>query len=408
MRFNLLLNKFCLELVLAVFVFGTQVRGLPTFLNLPLMSSLFLVYVGLVTKRFRINKEILAAIFPVCLSIVYGVFLFVGKDSDLFFEKELTRNLIYIFAASCLALLLIEMEYKVVDVLRVIAIYLVINSFIIILCFFYPKLQDNISSVFIIGSNKVESLKRVFTFSGFLPARGASGSILCSLYFLYLPLAWANERSNKIVLLTGGILVFISMMLVGRSGIISLVLWYVFGSYYTKNFKLIYPLIIIGASIYALSFFVYSGYFDSAIGIVLSFFLEPIIVIFFEGGGVVGTNETFFNMVYLPESLSTIFFGDGTMLDYSQPLGFLKSDSGYIRWIYEQGLIGVTIYLICFFCLVRFIPRKTDAFIYLSIVSVLCFLNIKEPFLFKPGFIQIVYLIYFVAAYQEKEKMRID
>jgi len=157
-----------------------------------------------------------------------------------------------------------------------------------------------------------------------------------------------------------------------------------------------------------LSFFVYSGYFDSAIGIVLSFFLEPIIVIFFEGGGVVGTNETFFNMVYLPESLSTIFFGDGTMLDYSQPLGFLKSDSGYIRWIYEQGLIGVTIYLICFFCLVRFIPRKTDAFIYLSIVSVLCFLNIKEPFLFKPGFIQIVYLIYFVAAYQEKEKMRID
>lgn len=113
-------------------------------------------------------------------------------------------------------------------------------------------------------------------------------------------------------------------------------------------------------------------------------------------GKVNDSNNDLLNMLYIPSDFSLLFFGSG---GYEYFLGYNRSDSGYIKFIFSIGLVLSCLFagFVAYSNFILFKKGRENKFF--GILSLFIFmallLNIKEPFLIKIGTVNMLYLALF-------------
>jgi hypothetical protein len=92
-------------------------------------------------------------------------------------------------------------------------------------------------------------------------------------------------------------------------------------------------------------------------------------------------------MIFLPDSLKTLFIGNGIFVDPINPeYNYMDTDSGYIRFIFFSGLLGsffFYLYFVLFLYLVTKLTSDRRKLVFIFSFCVAIFVGqIKFPFLY--------------------------
>ena len=99
------------------------------------------------------------------------------------------------------------------------------------------------------------------------------------------------------------------------------------------------------------------------------------------------TTEIWEDMIFLPDSLKTLFIGNGIFVDPINPeYNYMDTDSGYIRFIFFSGLLGsffFYLYFVLFLYLVTELTSDRRKLVFIFSFCVAIFVGqIKFPFLY--------------------------
>lgn len=272
----------------------------------------------------------------------------------------------------------------------------ILISFTVLISVLSPDFRQLISSIFPAQGNITDPDHPDYAFRvrGILPATGATASVYFALGFLFGFYYLAKESKKNsyysLLLCLGMILVFASVILNGRTGILIIAISALIYTTYmlfkiaanininNKNREkikckaLTVILIIISAIAYGLMLF----HDSPALVRLLSDFITIV-----SSGGRDGTTGALLNMIVIPSDTKTLFIGDLTTYSASR----INSDIGYVRFVNAIGIIGCMLFY-GFWLLAGIstqkskIPRSTKLFITL-IFALMFIIEMKEPFL---------------------------
>ena len=297
-----------------------------------------------------------------------------------------------------------------IDLLQHIFYIGIIHGFIIILSLNF--LSDFMREFFVYSDKALETWEyrpSGLLYGGFgILSLSQSMIGIIGLVLLFFHTKIPNYKLSIYVLIFGIIIIFISLILTGRIGLISFILSLTIILFITdkkwKNLCLFLPPFI--AVFYTM---VWIGDADiSGVSNILKWSLE--VYYKYMDSGVISSGSTdilFDKMYFLPESGSDLFLGEG---NFGDGLVDLETDVGYIKTIFGAGFFGLFFILLVFiypiFWLIK--NRKFFHIIGLSLFLELIILfisNAKDPTLFNIfGTNQIIFILISMLAYSNIKK----
>ncbi|MBD3242881.1 MAG: hypothetical protein GF331_19975 [Chitinivibrionales bacterium] len=279
--------------------------------------------------------------------------------------------------------------------MRYVAAAMVADSLVALWMFADPNVASHVNSLIYTASNELKTLAAV-RHGGLIGISGASGSILHSLYFAYLPFGMkTSSTSKRMLLLLGAITVAAGMAVSGRSGILAAVFFVTMGSVYSRQGGLLLwvwgLLLLMGIVLVMLA-----EHPETNIGLAAAWTIEPFVSLLRDGELSTSPQTLFQQMLYLPGDEQTLLFGKGVTRGFETELGLLPSDSGYVQMIFEWGIVATVSFIVAVAVSVFGIRRGLCRFVYGCYVCMLIVFHVKEPFIFKPVFARLLWLLFAV------------
>ncbi|MGF1684981.1 hypothetical protein [Photobacterium minamisatsumaniensis] len=106
------------------------------------------------------------------------------------------------------------------------------------------------------------------------------------------------------------------------------------------------------------------------------------------------SNSHLLEMLFLPDTLTTFLFGQGSYSDFGL---YQYSDSGYVKFIFSFGVFitFLFVFFILSLCFKGFTSRSELDKLLSIFIMIMLVMTIKEPFLIKIGTVHILYLLLF-------------
>ena len=368
-------------LILAFLLWPISLNQYP-FLVSNRIAILILLGIGLIRRDLRADLRL--ASYHIILLFWSTIKLLAEQSSMTDLITSSFTSILIVFSVDILNRYVYHNSRKLIytDVL----ILLVIQSFIVILGFFVPEVEDRIDQILHFTGNILPSLDPVRS-RGLMPSAGAMNSIALALGgFSVLFLRKDKELSYFVAL---GILTlsFVAVFFVGRSGLIILIL---VGTLLMWSHKLSRLLLIITSII---SFSFVKGFESNTIYEVETNFEKVVrrnisefqLLLSYDRNS--RTSEVLSDMIIFPNDIQTFLFGDSSTWDGKNRV---HSDIGVIRYLWYGGIL-FTVGIILSYVYISFIFRS-NKFLF-SIPLLLLFFELKEPVLINQGIFAFI-LVY--------------
>ena len=233
-------------------------------------------------------------------------------------------------------------------------------------------------------------------FKGFSNSGGDGLSLILSicpmLCFLEYKLALSTFSKWKYLIMFW--LSFFSLIFVGRTGIIVVVLFLGFNLivYYRTIFIFMFRSTLLMLPLFLISIGFLQEILGDRFNAIIDFAFE-----FFNGKSG-STDDLFGNMLFLPNTWKTLLFGDG-MFANGDGTNYMQSDSGYVRLIFFFGIIGSALfYLVNVVFIKKFInlSSKDTKIMFYNMLIMYFIVEIKRPFILGNGYTTVyLFLLFF-------------
>lgn len=355
-------------------------------------------------KNFKLN---FSKIFFKLLLLAYGVcfFALIGASLTGFIEYNIismpTRLFIYAISVmviyDSLSYSQLNRNEIILFFLKVVVITFLLNSFVVYIEFFSPKIRDFIYSIVDVGKVARPPFYG-YRYTGLmqsLPVVSFNSSIAALIAF------YLSINKKKIRYLLFSLIIASSLFLVGRSGLVIYLLGaliMVLSVGVKKAWFILVPIIFI-VIIFIIninSFFQLAKTYRS-IGRTIEFYNIDSGTFNFK----TDSTDDLFNKHYipLPHKSINLFFGYGTTVTNMVDTILVNSDVGFIKIIYFSGFLGLSFVLLFhFFCLrcSLFLFQDNKLFKKLLIILFFSFLafNMKDYVIFGgPYFVLTLFFI---------------
>jgi len=364
-------------------------------------------------KDFTVNVFFFKfLIFLFFIGFISIVSMSYNETLDIEFIKYVITRLIMIFACYFVVKSLIKLNYKL-NFYRISSLMInviLIQSIIAFMMFTIPELRDILLSIQRIEPEHLEGISKNadFRIIGFGTMYFGAGSISgFTLILIGILIRFYDFSSKKVLILslkflfilTIGMMMARTTFIGGLLGIILIML--------PKNLKptisilkkrvwFIFSIAIIPAIIIAVLFFTIPKVTE-LLEPTLNFAFE-IFINYFKHGSMESVSTNRLQEMYIfPTKIKTWIIGDGYWFD---PFGkgyYMHTDVGYLRLIYYFGLVGLAVYLLMQFYIIRVTYKSYNLgiIVYGIVFSYLLILNLKgfaDLLLFNMMFL-IAYLL---------------
>lgn len=366
------------------YIYDIALTTVPSFLSTrKIVFLVMIIYLILKKRFFKINRRLAGFILSILITTCYVFFdcLFYQVLSN---EYSILSRMIYFFIYGGIGTWLIILVFPSLEIfLQSIKYSGLIQSVIIYLLFFFEFFR-NFAFQFILNEGNVSFLRASDRGTGF----GVEGATLTIYLFLaasvciFFYLEKKSEIQNVIILIILGI----SMLLVGRTGLYALLvlilLTYIRYRINTKKivFKDIITVIVVLIICGTLIFIIQSG---SVTGVRFEKMIRNFsnIINFSEDRSI----NSLANMI-IPKIGINNFWGYGVYRGSFNGI-YLQHDSGYIQSIFSLGILFFCIFYLSIFFIMKFfyskINNKNLKFIMCFIFILLFIIEVKEPFFIK-------------------------
>ena len=394
------MKYFLYVLLCFLYIFG------PVFNSIgPLADTIFIVSFALFFYNFLFYKNLIPAysriffiLFPVFFYGTFLITLYPGVVPSDYLQVLLKpiRIIITLLGGFSLMILL-HKRYKndSFNVLVEMIFYSIVLHSIIMLFQFYNKDFKDFVYLYTTTGEFRSSFEYDFRMGGL---SGTSGgpilSVVQSMGILILPFILKNSsKIKKIVTITLGLLIIHSILICGRSGLWSLVLFFPL-SIYLVNGKMYISTIV--------KIFLYISILVISLSVLVNFTIKienpnPLkysltrTLSTFINYGETGNFEdetvnTLVKHILLPSDVSTLIFGNGKHIVDRGFNRTLNSDIGYIKNLWGFGIIAFFIYLLPLlkYLFISFRHRKAyaSAALLFLVSVIMLFFHLKELFLY--------------------------
>lgn len=361
----------------------------------------------IIQYKISIIPIILVVFFLFAITIGQVLALFGGSDEV---YNQLFRSFVSTFLPLiCLMIWFIPRNCNTVkSIIVMTAVIGTLQSIFIILDGIFPGVRDIFSSVVMQPNNINDSFRAAGLTS--MSGDGLSFSqAICGLCSFFMMLR-SNNNKSRLVWSLSFTLIFLSMMLVSRTGIVILLIFSGFITVFSRsNFKLrAYSILFLSMFMLTIISTVY--FFMLAIDPDrLTFFLDTLlpyafefVFSYFEGYGFTtsSTDDMINNMLIYPDNPMTLIFGDGY---YSNPAdvqqNYMGTDIGYLRILFYVGIVGSLFIYLWYILLAYFCSRVLVFFeyrvLFFAIFGSIMVANIKFPFVLQSASICFALLLLF-------------
>jgi uncharacterized membrane protein len=384
-----------------------QIYGMTIKWALICITILFMLAVLRIFKQGSLDRIFgKFAIYLIFLSLIFLAVSFANNFKDLTINKDLLIAVAMFFACYQMVIFyehIYKHDYIDATIKNIIVVGL-INAIVMLVVYLFPSIGDTLYSYIVLSEKGALSIETSVRRTSGLFYHGFSSlslfySILLVMSFVY----FSNKKNYSIIYSTLTVIILsLGILLSGRSGLVLTLINVI----YLLFFNTYLSRIVSPRHLTAITFFY-------ATTIVLSLFLidfsqyEDTIRWAFEllfnasASGEFSTSSTdtlFGRMLFLPDDNFEFLFGTGNF-GRSDDLPYIRSDSGYVRYIFGFGLLGLIVafsFHLYILKLAIFDKMSDPRIRFLLLVVVLTILagNIKDGYyLAHGGYGQILFLL---------------
>ncbi len=394
-----------------LYIYGPVFNSIGVWADSVLLISILLILYNLLLSNFLFPKYIkpFLILVPLFIYLSFSVSLYPKIEFADYLQVILRplRILITLLGGYSLFKIILshyktEASYKLIEI---IFFSIVLHSIIMLIQFQVPAFKDYIYKYTSTGEFR-STFEYDFRMGGLTGGSGgAILSVVQSTGILLLPFLFKKANVTKKVIYTiGGALVFSSILICGRSGIWSIIVFFPITIFLVKrtiNANTIFKMLLVFSGIVIL----FIGLLkilaglneDDPIFYALNRSLDTFI--FYQNTGVFEdeTTQILLTNIILPNDFSIILFGKG---EHIVNYGFertLNSDIGYIRNLWSFGLIGTIAFLFPLFWFTyesyKYKKKYTSACLLFLFSLIMIFFNSKENF----AYVRMLFSMYSLA-----------
>jgi hypothetical protein len=346
-------------ILLFFYIFGVSFSFIP--LNTSKVVFLYLIIIYIISffnkqnNFLKINKDIyyisIFLIILLLLSILYTTFHSTGDFAIAYaYFIMLSETLVGIYLFYKLYLY----KYNFKGILNLFVWISLLQSIIIIMMLVSEPFRELINSI----TNKdiTDLVERYGGFRGF----GLAGSVtydlavFLSISMMFITYLISYDKTKRYFYISSWIIIFIAVLMTGRSGWLGAFLSLVILFFSVKNKNALKSIAILFLLIFTFIFlivFILSNYYPETYEVLILKIIPYAFEMFFnlyETGSMTTHSIEILNHMYFPIEIKTFFLGDGY---FSNPNGFgyyMGTDAGYMRQILFYGLLPSSILYILY------------------------------------------------------------
>ena len=377
--------------------------------DLIIFTSLFLIiYFNIVYKKFSFNRNLSYVNKVIYIPLFYVLFIsipltVITNNFSVSSLNILARCIkIIITFYGCFALVSLYKAKYNTDFFNVICKHLLyiilLNSLLMFFQLFIPEFRLFLST-FLYNNVSEIHFQSLFRVGGLYLSGGALASVFQGLGLILLPFLYRKNRINFIQTIVFFLIILISIIVTGRSGLLLIPLSILM---FVKDSKLIIKLS------FFLLFFLISLFSSDIFIIIESLILKEnneLLTFNFErllrfstssnNSDIYATLNALFNKFSFPSEIKTLLFGD---INFSNLNSYVVSDMGWNLILYKFGLFGILFYYIPFLTILiisykkKNIDKSKSFFIKILLLSFLLF-EFKEQIIYARNGYSILLLI---------------
>lgn len=413
-------------------IFGPVLNGTPLgpYGDVIFLLSLVIIFFGALTSKkigsfskeqvFFTAVSLLLIIYPMVTSLLFDPGHF--KDNIQVYLKPVRILITYLgcyyFVRNIYNDRRNRPESKVKYVFNIIYYSVVLHAIIMCIQFLSPTFRDAIYKYTMDPDNIRGAFILNFRMGGLVGIGGATLSVFQSIGFLIFPFIQKQTKIKwvKVLNIIFQVLIFLSMIICGRSGIVAVFLF--FPIVEMLRGKAVLAVLVKYMALYIAMFFI--GYAllmialefigDDSLGGPLFRSFDILIQSKEAGSYQNETQDIWTSMLLFPNDIVTIVFGNPFYFTNASSLDrVLDSDIGYIIYWWAFGIIGFFLYHATYLYLLikGFIKRKVNSYFVacLLVTIITLFFQTKEMFIFARVGFSMHMLLFFAAIFQDKHKM---
>ncbi len=433
-RFNsslMLLRFFKYSLIGFMLIFGPVLNGtsLGSYGDIIFLLSGLIIGINLLTKRIRHVPKIQLYFFLLAIAlIVYPLFTTIVIDAEhLTANSQIYMRPIriavtyfgcFFFIRSIYADTKISDNQRSTYVFRIIYYSIVVHAIIMCLQFVNPGFRESIYR-YTVNQQEIGEFILKFRMGGLVGTGAATLSVFQAMGFLLYPFIEKQLRSKlvKAFHTVFQVLIFISIVLCGRSGLYAIVLFLPIlalirgGKLFTVVAKYFILYSVIAVVAYSILIAVMNFLGDDPIVGPISRSFDVITSSKESGGYQNETTDILKDMIQFPNDFITFVLGKPFyFVNASSTDRVLQSDIGYIVYLWAFGIIGLIIYHSFYFYLTisTYLKRKKNQYYQacLLITIVILFFQAKELFIYARVGFTIHMFLFFAAYFQERNSLK--
>ncbi|RQO65699.1 hypothetical protein DBR40_23270 [Pedobacter sp. KBW01] len=393
------------------YIFGPVFRPIGAWMDLIFVTSLMLSFYGVFVAKLKIPRY-----FSVFFILVF-VFAYVLVSISMYpptAQEDYIRvilipiRILFTMYGGYVIVHLLSVNYETeyfVSLLKFIFISIVVHATIMAYQFYDPDFKELIylytSTGDYRGSNEYN-----FRMGGLTGNPGDSVlSVVQSLGIIIIPWIYKNVKAYwKILTILGGVLIFYSILICGRSGIWSTIIFLPASIYFSSDNKGIASLIkLVPKVLLFLGFFIAVLFLfdkteaDSPLNYALKRSLDTFLDYKESGSFDDHTVDVLTSHVFLPTDPITLLFGDGEHVVNTQFTRTLLSDIGFVRNIWSMGIFIAFLfwYPILYYTMIAFklLKKYKPAGLLFCFSLIMLIFHAKESYLYVRMFLSIYSLM---------------
>ncbi len=380
------------------FIFGIS-YSIPV---IHLIALFTVIYYMVIYKKFSLSFLIDRNIFGFfasgffIVSFCWLCFLFNNGNDYTFVYTMFLRYFMYIMTVYMWAeIFVVKYKFTMFEFNRFIFWILLIQVMCVFLSVFSINFFNFVVNLLPNNSNITDINSMLQTrYRGYSNSGGDGLSLILSLCPMISYWLFGNSynKVSKIFYLFAFWLSFFSLLFVGRTGVVAVIL-FVLATYITQPKRMSYfmflSLIFMLPFATLMSIIMYDK-LGAKFNLILEYAFE------FTNGHTESTDNLTRDMLFLPNSSKTFLIGDG-IYQNKDSTNYMHTDSGYVRLLFFFGVTGCTLfYGTTLYFLKKFVDGiHRDKLFFLILIIVYFFVEIKRPFILGFAYTTIVYFLLF-------------
>lgn len=429
----MVVNLLNYSVILFFLVFGPLLDiGLGQLGDVSFLISLLIIFYTILHTKLEIPKYLIFCLsITVCISIIalLNSFVFDVFEVEVGLRAILRPVRVFFVVLSCFCFvklieekmlsLNISQHERLIILVQLLYVIILLHGLLMCLQFVFPDLRDYVYR-FTYAKYQLE-YNKLFRMAGLTGAGGAQTSFVQGLgcllgWFLF----FCSSYKHKIYVLFGNILLIVSIILSGRTGLIVVFLGFFFFLFlslfdFTEKLKLrtshiflffipfVFTMLFIG-SVPDLLGDNYK-YFETAFNRTF----KTIIDLFETGSFEDDTISALSKMLIIPDDFLHLLFGKSSYLEGNTYYNIM-TDIGYLRLVWGYGLLGLFMHIFFYLLLLlRIFKFKFNSFVdmyfyFLPVILIffVFIMNTKEIFFFTRTSSHIIFIIvfYYILSYR--------